>query len=175
MVLDIAGENFGETISDIEKVWKNLNPETPFEFTFLDESIRRQYDEDRKVSSVMSGFTAVAMIICCLGLFGLSSYMAERRVKEIGVRKLFGASVTQIVNMMSGEFIRLVAIALSLSVPLAWYLIQQWLEDFAYKAPVGIMIFVYAGVSALCVAVLTVSYESIRAASGNPVNALRNE
>ncbi|MEX1240253.1 MAG: ABC transporter permease [Cyclobacteriaceae bacterium] len=175
MVLDIAGENFGETISDVEKVWKNLNPETPFEFTFLDETINRQYDEDRKVSSVMSGFTAVAVIICCLGLFGLSSYMAERRVKEIGVRKVFGASVTQIVNMMSGEFIRLVSIALSLSVPLAWYLIQQWLDDFAYKAPVGIMIFVYAGVSALCVAVLTVSYESLRAASGNPVHALRNE
>jgi len=175
MILDIGGANFSRTLSDVEKVWKNLNPETPFEFTFLDENIQKQYEEDIKVSGVISGFTGIAMIICCLGLFGLSTYMAERRFKEIGVRKVMGATVPQIVKMMSSEFIRLVTIAFVLSVPVAWYIIQQWLENFAYKAPLGIMIFIYAGVSALCIALLTVSYESIRAASGNPVHALRNE
>lgn len=175
IVMDIAGQHFNETLRKTEAVWKGLNPETPFEYTFLDENIRKQYEEDKKVSRIISGFTAIAMIICCLGLFGLSTYMAERRFKEIGVRKVMGATVAQIVKMMSAEFIRLVLLAFVLSVPVAWYLISQWLDNFAYKASVGIGIFIYAGVSALGIAVLTVSYESIRAASGNPVHALRNE
>jgi putative ABC transport system permease protein len=114
------------------------------------------------------------MIISCLGLYGLSTYMAERRFKEIGIRKVMGATVSQIVGMMSGEFVKLVVIAFIISVPLAWYGISQWLEGFAHKTTVDYTLFLMAGASALGIALLTVSFESIRAASGDPVNALRD-
>jgi putative ABC transport system permease protein len=115
------------------------------------------------------------MIISCLGLYGLSTFMAERRFKEIGVRKVMGASVQQILRMMSGEFLKLVIIAFVVAVPLAWYAISSWLESFAYKTPLDFSIFLLAGTSALFVALVTISFESLRAASTNPVNALRNE
>ncbi len=175
IVANIQSQNVNETIEGIGAAWKRVNPDTPFEYTFLDENIKKQYEEDKRVSRVISSFTVIAMIICCLGLYGLSTYMAERRFKEIGVRKVMGATVPQIVRMMSGEFVRLVIIAFAVSVPAAWYIIHQWLENFAYKAPVNMLIFLYAGVAALLIALLTVSFESIKAASGNPVQALRNE
>jgi putative ABC transport system permease protein len=175
MIIDVTSENIPETISDIESTWKKLNPETPFEYSFLDDTIRKQYDEDKRVSRVITGFTVIAMIISCLGLYGLSTYMAERRFKEIGVRKVMGASVTQLVSMMSTEFMQLVVIAFVIAVPLAWYGITAWLQSFAYKTPVGITIFVAAGISALTIALLTVSFESMKAASGDPAKALRNE
>ncbi len=115
------------------------------------------------------------MFVSCLGLYGLSAYMAERKFKEIGVRKVMGASVSQIISLMSSEFVRLVCIAFVISVPVAWYGITSWLEGFAYKTPISMSIFLYAGGSALLIALLTVSVESVKAASSNPVNALRNE
>jgi putative ABC transport system permease protein len=115
------------------------------------------------------------MIISCLGLYGLSTFMAERRFKEIGVRKVMGASVSQIVTMINGEFTKLVLVAFLVSIPLAWYSIHTWLEGFAYKAPVSIVIFIVAGFSALLIALITVSFESVKAATQNPATALRNE
>jgi putative ABC transport system permease protein len=175
MVVEAQTEQTTEVLTTLEEVWKKVNPQIPFEFSFLDENIAKQYDEDRRVSKIISSFTIIAMIISCLGLYGLSTYMAERRFKEIGVRKVMGASISQITQMMSGEFLKLVIIAFVIAVPLAWYGIEKWLENFAYKTPVSSMVFVAAGVSALLVALATVSFESIRAASGNPVKALRNE
>jgi putative ABC transport system permease protein len=127
------------------------------------------------MSNIITGFTVIAMIISCLGLYGLSTFMAERRFKEIGVRKVMGASVQQIVGMMSGEFLKLVMIAFFISVPLAWYAIRAWLEAFAYKTPLNFSVFLLAGTGALFIALITISFESLRAASTNPVNALRNE
>ncbi|HEY0654714.1 MAG TPA: ABC transporter permease [Chryseosolibacter sp.] len=175
MIADIENENTSETLSSIESIWNRLNPETPFEYTFLDENIKKQYEEDKRVASVITSFTVIAMIISCLGLYGLSTFMAERRFKEIGVRKVMGASVSQIVAMMSGEFVKLVVIAFIIAIPLSYYSITSWLENFAYKAPVTMSIFTIAGAGALVIAVVTVSFESINAASKNPVNALRNE
>jgi putative ABC transport system permease protein len=175
MIVDIENKNMSTTLSSIESAWKKLNPETPFEYTFLDQSIKQQYDEDQRVAKVITSFTIIAMIISCLGLYGLSTFMAERRFKEIGVRKVMGASVSQIVQMMSGEFVKLVLIAFLVAIPLSYYTITSWLENFAYKAPVTMSIFTIAGVSALLIAILTVSFESIQAASKNPVQALRNE
>lgn len=175
MIVDVESKNISNTLASIESSWKKLNPETPFEYTFLDENIKKQYDEDQRVAKVITSFTVIAMIISCLGLYGLSTFMAERRFKEIGVRKVMGASVSQIVQMMSGEFVRLVVIAFLVAIPLSYYVITSWLENFAYKAPVTLSIFTIAGFSALTIAVLTVSFESIQAASKNPVNALRNE
>lgn len=175
MIADIENENVSSTLKTIETAWSNPNPDTPFEYNFLDDNIKKQYDEDRRVASVITSFTVIAMIISCLGLYGLSTFMAERRFKEIGVRKVMGASVSQIVGMMSGEFVKLVVITFIIAIPLAYYGISSWLENFAYKAPVTISIFTLAGISALAIAILTVSFESVQAASKNPVNALRNE
>jgi putative ABC transport system permease protein len=175
MIVNVISENTGMTIAEIAEIWKRINPDTPFDYTFLDENVKKQYDDDRRVAQVITGFTIVAMIISCLGLYGLSTYMAERRFKEIGIRKVLGATVSQIVGMMSSEFTRLVTIAFVISVPLAWYGISLWLDGFAYKTTVDFMLFLLAGAAALAIALLTVSFESIRAASGDPVDALRSE
>jgi putative ABC transport system permease protein len=175
LVLSTGGSRFNEVIADLETIWKKNIIDTPFEFSFLDDNLKKQYEEDEKVSQVITSFTFIALAICCLGLYGLSTYMAERRIKEIGVRKVLGANVRQIVAMMSLEFVKLVVVAFAVSVPLAWYLMSEWLGGFAYRIEIGTDIFVFAGVLALVVALLTVSYESVRAASANPVNSLRTE
>jgi putative ABC transport system permease protein len=159
----------------METLWKQSIIDTPFEYSFLDENIKKQYDEDRKVSKVISSFPFIAMFISCLGLYELSTFMAERRFKEIGVRKVMGASVNQIVGLMSSEFIKLIVVAFVIAVPLAWYAMHQWLSGFAYKISINMMVFIYAGIAALLVALITVSFESIRAASTNPVTSLRSE
>ena len=173
--LTFRPDNFNTSIEKIENIWKRINADTPFEYSFLDEDIKRQYDEDLRVSQMITSFTVIAMIISCLGLYGLSTYMAERRFKEIGVRKVMGASVNEIMAMMSSEFIRLVLIAFIIAVPVSLYGIQQWLENFAYKTPVNISIFILAGASAFLIAVITVSFQSFKAASVNPVKSLRAE
>jgi putative ABC transport system permease protein len=175
LVASIPTSNFNETITGIEKTWKTLIHDTPFEYSFLDENIQKQYSEDQKVAQVISMYTFIALAICCLGLYGLSMYMAERRFKEIGIRKVMGASVKQVVGMMSKEFVKLVTLAIVIAVPVAWYASSEWLQGFAYRISINPMIFVYAGAAALVVALLTVSYESIKAAISNPVKSLRNE
>ncbi|HEX6225809.1 MAG TPA: ABC transporter permease [Chryseolinea sp.] len=175
MMLQIQAGGFQESIGKIESLWKRINGDTPFEYSFLDDDIKRQYEEDVRVSQVITSFTVIAMIISCLGLYGLSTYMAERRFKEIGVRKVLGASINEIMAMMSTEFIRLVLIAFIIAVPVSIYGIQHWLSSFAYKTPIGISIFIIAGVSALLIALITVSFQSFKAASVNPVKSLRTE
>ncbi|HNR74714.1 MAG TPA: ABC transporter permease, partial [Cyclobacteriaceae bacterium] len=175
LIASINTLNFNETTSFLEKTWKNLVNDTPFEYYFLDESIQKQYSEDQRVSQIITAFTLIAMIICSLGLYGLSTYLAERRFKEIGVRKVMGASVGQIVGMMSQEFVKLVLIAFVISVPLAAYILTEWLSSFAYHVPLSGWVFVYAGTTAILIALITVAYESLKAASVNPVQSLRNE
>jgi putative ABC transport system permease protein len=175
MIVDVRADELQQSIGKIEEAWKKINTDTPFEYSFLDEDIKRLYDEDVRVSQVITSFSVIAMMISCLGLYGLSTYMAERRFKEIGVRKVMGASVNEIMAMMSNEFIRLVLIAFIIAVPVSLYGIHQWLENFAYKTPVNISIFILAGISALLIAVITVSFQSFKAASVNPVKSLRTE
>jgi putative ABC transport system permease protein len=175
LIATINRENFKETIPKIELAWKGLINDTPFEYAFLDDAIQKQYEEDQKVSKIINSFTVIAMLISCLGLYGLSTYMAERRFKEIGVRKVLGATVGQIVGLMSKEFIKLVIIAFIIAAPIGWYAMNQWLNGFVYKISITADVFIYAGSAALLVALLTVSFESLKAASSNPVKALRNE
>lgn len=175
LIAGIDTDQLPERIAQLEKVWNRLVADTPFEYSLLDESLQKQYDEDRRISRIITLFTVLAMMISCLGLYGLSTYMAERRFKEIGVRKVLGANVRSIVALMSKEFIKLVLVAFVISVPLAWFVMDKWLSNFAYATNINFMIFVYAGVGALGVALLTVSFESIKAASQNPVNSLRTE
>lgn len=175
VLASVAAADVERTIKAIGGTWKSLIHDTPFEYSFLDQTIQRQYDEDRRVSGIISCFGIIAMIICVLGLYGLSSYMAERRFKEIGIRKVLGASVSQIVVMMSAEFVRLVLIGFVIAVPVAYYGMSKWLEGFAYKVSIGWTVFAGAGFVALAIALVTVSFESIKSAMGNPVDSLRSE
>ncbi len=162
-------------INQLKKQWQSVIEETPFEFTFLEESIQKNYEKDRKVSAMISAFMGVALLISCMGLYGLSSYMAERRVKEVGIRKVLGASTNQIITMMSKEFVVLVLIANVLAIPFAWYLMNNWLERFAFHITIRPGIFMFTALATVLIALATVSFESYTAANRNPVNALRNE
>jgi putative ABC transport system permease protein len=162
-------------VEAIEGVWKRLVSDAPFEYSFLDDNLEQQYREEYRLSGIITSFSVVAMIICSLGLYGLSSFMAERRQKEIGVRKVMDASVPQIVAMMSKEFVKLVVIAFVIAIPMAWYSMQKWLEGFEYKTPVSLLSFLYAGLGALAIALITISYESLKAANTDPARTLRND
>lgn len=175
VIASVVSGNFDRTVRTIERTWKSLIHDTPFEYTFLDQTVQKQYDEDRRVSNIIFSFGIIAMIICALGLFGLSSYMAERRVKEIGIRKVLGASVLQIVVLMSADFVRLVLIAFVIAVPVAYYGMSRWLEGFAYKVSMGWVAFAVGGLAALVIALVTISFESIKSAMGNPIDSLRSE
>jgi len=175
IIASVNPSNFSETVAGIENIWKKQVSDAPFEYTFLDDNLQKQYSEDQRISKIITSFSVIAMIICSLGLYGLSSFMAERRMKEIGVRKVMGASVPQIMRMMSKEFVKLVLVAFVVAVPLSWYAMQKWLEGFEYKTPLNILPFVYAGLGAMAIALLTISYESLRAANTDPAKTLRNE
>jgi putative ABC transport system permease protein len=174
-VVDIDPTKFSEIKPEVEKIWKSLVNDTPFEFSFLGENIQKQYEADRKAAGIITSFTIVAMVISCLGLYGLSTYMTERRFREIGIRKVMGASVKEILSLMTGEFVKLVIIAFVIAVPLAWYGMSQWLEGFAYRVDIGVTAFLIAGSAALVISLLTVSVESFRAATTDPVKALKSE
>ena len=175
VIASLSSADFEQTVKTIEQTWKSLVLDTPFEYSFLDQTIQKQYDEDRRVSRIISSFGVIAMIICALGLYGLSSYMAERRFKEIGIRKVMGASVQQIVTMMSTEFVKLVLLAFVIAIPVAYYGMSKWLEGFAYKESIGWSVFALAGFVAMAIALITVSFESIKSAMGNPIDSLRSE
>jgi putative ABC transport system permease protein len=175
MLIAASSENFSETIKSVEKIWRAQVSDTPFEYSFLDDNIQKLYKEDRRTSKIITTFALIAMIICSLGLYGLSSYMAERRFKEIGIRKVMGASVRQIVAMMSAEFVKLVLIAFVFAVPIAWYGMGKWLQGFAYRIEINWLVFGLAGIIALAIALVTVSFESIKSAMGDPVKSLRSE
>ncbi len=144
MVASLNTKDFQQTVAIIESIWKKKINNTPFEYSFLDEDIRKQYSQDRKISQIVMSFTSIAMLISCLGLYGLSAFMAERRFKEIGIRKVLGASVSQITVLMSAEFVKLVVIAITISIPFAWYAMDKWLMGFAYHISVDVLVFIYA-------------------------------
>ncbi len=175
LIASVQPKHLDKAVTAIQKTWKTLAGGTPFEYTFLDEDIQKQYADDRRLSGIITCFTCIAILISCLGLFGLSSYLAERRIKEIGVRKVMGAGVGQIVRLISSEFVGLVVVAIIISVPLAWYAMTAWLSGFAYRIAMDAWVFIIAGSTALMIALITVSFESMRAAAGNPLHALRSE
>jgi putative ABC transport system permease protein len=175
IIASVNPSGFSETISVIEEVWKNQVSDAPFEYSFLDDNIQQQYNEDQRISKIITYFAVIAMVVCSLGLYGLSSFMAERRLKEIGVRKVMGASVAQIMGMMSKEFVKLVLLAFVIATPMSWYAMNKWLQGFEYKTPLDISIFTFAGLGAITIALLTISYESLKAANTNPAQTLRNE
>ncbi|EZH72489.1 ABC transporter permease [Aquimarina atlantica] len=164
-----------ENLANVEAVFKKYNPEYPFEYQFIDQEYARKFDSEKRTGQLVSMFTLLTIFISCLGLFGLASYMAENRIKEIGIRKVLGASVRSITTLLSLDFIKLVLVSIVLAVPISWYFMNNWLEDFDYRVNISWQTFVLAGILALAIALVTVSYQAIKAATTNPIKSLRTE
>jgi putative ABC transport system permease protein len=147
----------------------------PYKYEFLDEAFENMYRQERRVGTVALAFALLAIIIACLGLFGLATYIAEQRTKEIGIRKVLGASVTNIVRMLSTDFVKLVMLAFVIATPIAWWFMHTWLQEFAFRIDLNWMIFAVTGIVALIVALITLSFQAIRAAIANPVDSLKTE
>ncbi len=162
-------------VSSIETQWKSMAPGMPFSYQFLDESFESMYRAEQRVGKVALSFSILAIIIAALGLFGLTTYMVEQRTKELGIRKVLGASISGIVALLSRDFIRLVLLAILIASPIAWWVMNRWLEDFAYRIEIQWWMFAVAGLAAVVIALLTVSWQAVRAAVANPVDSLRDE
>lgn len=168
-------DNPQAVIQAVEKVWKSLAPGQPFEYSFLDEDFGKMYRSEERLGNIFTVFASLAIAIACLGLFALTAFTAEQRSKEIGIRKVLGASVNSIVLLLSRDFGKLIIIAFIISAPMAWYAVNWWLETYTYKAAIGPAAYFLAGALALIIALFTISFHSIKAASANPVSSLRNE
>lgn len=171
----LSSENYTESMEKIEASWDKIYPDNPFDYFFLDEFFDRQYKADEQFNAVFIGFAGLAIFVACLGLFGLVSFTAEQARKEIGIRKVLGASAKKLVLLLARDYVRLILAAIALSFPLSYYLMREWLSGFAYQTQIGIEIFVFGGMVISMVAFLTVSFKSFQAANGNPVNVLRED
>jgi putative ABC transport system permease protein len=175
MLVKLKSTNVPQTLAALETKWKQLAAHRPFSYRFLDEDYNKMYSAEIRLSQVMNLFTIIAIALACMGLFGLSYYAAQQRKKEIGVRKVLGASVLQVSVLVSKEFLRLVLVAFLIAVPATWWAMSKWLEDFAYRTNISWSLFAIAGVAVLLIAAITVSFEAIKAALANPVKSLRSE
>ncbi len=173
--IQLNPENLSETMGYIERVWSDMFPGYPFEYFFLDESFEQMHRSDMRLAETITWFALLAIFVACLGLFGLSAFAAEQKVKEIGIRKVLGARVGQIVVLFSKEFLKLTALGTVIAVPAAWYFASIWLKGFAYRIEIGVMPFIMAGTVLMLIALLSISYNSIRAALVNPAQSLRSE
>ncbi|MFO7447969.1 MAG: ABC transporter permease [Ignavibacteriaceae bacterium] len=171
----ISGHNIIPTMDILRDKWKLVFPGWPLEFTFADDNLNKLYQKEIKLEKLAEYLTFIALFIACLGLFGLSAFAAEKRTKEIGIRKVLGASITSIVKIFSKEFLILVGISNLIAWPLAYYLMNNWLQDFAYHVDIGYWVFLLAGGSAIIISLLTVSFQAIKAATANPVESLKYE
>jgi putative ABC transport system permease protein len=175
LVADVQTNNYATLLSTIEQSWKGINPNLPFVYSFLDQDFQKNYEKEQRTSGIVLYFTVIAILVACLGLFGLAAFSAERRTKEIGIRKVLGASAANVTTLLSKDFIKLVIIAIIIASPIAWYGMNKWLQNFAYRIDVEWWMFVVAGLSAIMIALITVSFQAIKAALMNPVKSLRTE
>ncbi len=175
IIIKIEPENVSGTVTAIEKVWKEIYPDNPFDYTFYDEGFDRLYRAENRMQKVVNSFTFLAIFIACLGLFGLAAFMAEQKTKEIGIRKVLGSKVSSIVLMFSSEFIKWVVVANMIAWPAAWFTMNTWLTGFAYRADFSVLLFLITGVISIMIALITVGYQTIKAAFTNPVDALKYE
>src|SRR6185312_6424651 len=175
MIVHAKPGNIDNILATGKNSWHTLNPSEPFEYSFLDTDFQKNYDAEIRLSAIVGYFTAIAILISCLGLFGLATFSAEQRVKEIGVRKALGASVSSIVALLSKDFLKLVGIAVLIASPLAWLAMHKWLQSFAYRMQIAWSVFVITTLAALLIALITISFQAIKAALANPVESLRSE
>jgi putative ABC transport system permease protein len=163
------------TIAFINNTWNKFSPGYPLDFKFMDDTYGKMYKAEENLGSLIWIFTIMAIFIGCMGLFGLAAFSAEQRIKEIGIRKVLGASVFSITALLSKNFVRLVLISSIIAFPIAWWAMNKWLEDFSYRIAISWWVFVVAGIAALLIALITVSFQAIKVAVANPVKNLRTE
>jgi putative ABC transport system permease protein len=175
LCIRLSPTNMRETIHFIEQMWNEIAPNYPFEYFFLDDSFDYQYREDERLSKIFSYFTFLAIFIACLGLLGLTSFTTEQKTKEIGIRKVLGASVVKVVLLLSKEFIKWIILANIIAWPIAYFFMKEWLQNFAYQTKLGLDIFILSGIAALLITLITVGYQSIKSALANPVESLKYE
>ncbi|MFN8888873.1 MAG: ABC transporter permease, partial [Cyclobacteriaceae bacterium] len=175
MAIKVNPLNVQETIKEVQQKWEATFPEAVFSYQFLEEDIRSFYDQEAKMSTLLTIFTSIAIFIGCLGLFGLAAFMANQKTKEIGVRKVLGASVESILLLFSKEYLVLIVIGFVVATPFAWYFSNLWLQDFEYRITVGPAYFLIGLVITFIIAFVTVGYRSLKAATVNPVDSLRSE
>ena len=168
-------DDLNQLLISLEEEMKQVDPTVPFEYSFMDQEFEATFRSERKMATILNVFTIMAMIIACLGLFGLAAFSAEQRTKELGIRKVLGASVTELAVTFSKEFTRLVLIAILLACPIAWYFVKEWLQDFAYSTPIEIWVFIAATIAAMLIAIVTIGFQSLRSANRNPVETLKDE
>jgi putative ABC transport system permease protein len=173
--IKVKAENVDETISFVEQTWKKINPGTTFEYAFLDEQFANLYRNEQAFANMFTHFTILALTIAGLGLFALSAFTAEQRKKEIGIRKVLGATNATIFYKLSVEFIVLILVSFVLASAISYFVMEKWLQDFQYSIKIGIEVFLLAGLASLFIALLTISFQSLKAAFNNPADALRSE
>jgi putative ABC transport system permease protein len=175
LLMKVDGFNLRETISRAEQKWKELVPNLPFEYKFLNDEYNGLYHSELQLGTIMKLFSTIAIVLACLGLFGLSSYIMQQRTKEIAIRKVLGASMFNIINLLSGRFAKLVVLSVLIASPAGYFFMNSWLQDFAYRIEINLWIFVFVGLLALAIALLTVSVQSFRAAVINPAESMKSE
>jgi putative ABC transport system permease protein len=175
LVAHAQTNDLGNVLQSIQNTWKKLNPNEPFEYSFLNDDFQKNYEADNRLAAIVRNFTIIAILISCLGLFGLATFSAEQRTKEIGVRKVLGASVGNVIGLLSKEFLKLVFIAIVIASPVTWFVMNKWLQDFAYRTNISWLVFVITAAIAISIALLTISFQAIKAALANPVKSLRTE
>jgi len=175
ILLKTTGQNIPATLQSLQALWKNRVPTMPFTYRFLDENYNSMYESEQKTADVFSTFSTLAILLACMGLFALSAFTTAQRAKEIGIRKVLGADVAGIVGLIAKDFLKLTLIAVVIASPLAWYFMNHWLQDFAYRISINAWVFIAAGGAAVLIAFITVSVQSIKAALANPVKSLRSE
>jgi len=175
LLVKTTGKDARKALKTVEAVWKRYNPNYPFSYTFLDQTYEELYKSDERSGTLFSVFAGIAILISCLGLFGLATYTAQVKVKEIGIRKVLGASIANITTMLSKDFLTLIILAITIATPVAWYAMNQWLQAFVYRATIQWWTFALAGGAAVLIALATISFQAVKAALANPVKSLRSE
>ena len=175
ITLKIKSGNTGKILEAIENKWNAYQSDIPFEYSFLDEDLNTAYIEDQRQANLFGVFSFLTIFIACMGLLGLISFIAQQKTKEIGIRKVLGASIIELVQLLAIDFVKLIFIALLIATPFAWFYMNKWLQDFAYKIEFPWWVFIVSGVMALAIAMITMGFQAIKAAITNPVKCLRTE
>jgi putative ABC transport system permease protein len=175
LYIKLSGKNTSQTLNFIETTWKNLFPDQPYAYTYLTDRFKGQFKADEKRGLIFTLFTLLAIFIACLGLFGLASYMVEQRTREIGIRKIAGASEATILKLILKDFLILVGIGIVIAVPIAWYFMNIWLRDYVYRIHIGVALIAVAALATVLLTVITISYKAYQAALLNPAEAIKTE
>ena len=171
----LSTDNISETIKDVENTWDQFVPGMPFEYSFLDQDYDNLYVNEKQTRKLFMIFSSLAVFIACLGLFGLASFVADRKTKEIGIRKVLGASVPGLIGLLSVNFTKWVLISNVFAWPIAYFFMSNWLKSFAYRINLSIWVFIFSGLTALAIALLTIGYQTYKAATANPIESIRHE